>query len=321
MLISISISISIIIAYILDRLIGDPKAIPHPVVLIGNCISKLEKIIRKSGYKNLKMAGLLFPLLIVGGSYLIVSLLSELSKLVHPLLFLFIQIILISTTIATKGLADAALGIYHLLVRKDLEKARFALSMIVGRDTENLDEAEITRGTVETVAENIVDAIISPLFFALIGGAPLAMAYRATNTLDSMIGYKNEKYKDLGWASARLDDILNFIPARITGLLLIVASWLLRLDAKKAFTIIIRDAKLHPSPNSGIPESAVAGALQIQLGGTNYYKGIPSHRAVMGDSYRILQADDILKTVKMMKASANIFVGMILLGVVVGVLL
>lgn len=314
-------SISIIIAYILDRLIGDPKAIPHPVVLIGNCISKLEKIIRKSGYKNLKMAGLLFPLLIVGGSYLIVSLLSELSKLVHPFLFLFIQIILISTTIATKGLADAALGIYHLLVKKDLEKARFALSMIVGRDTENLDEAEITRGTVETVAENIVDAIISPLFFALIGGAPLAMAYRATNTLDSMIGYKNEKYKDLGWASARLDDILNFIPARITGLLLIVASWLLRLDAKKAFTIIIRDAKLHPSPNSGIPESAVAGALQIQLGGTNYYKGIPSHRAVMGDSYRILQADDILKTVKMMKASANIFVGMILLGVVVGVLL
>lgn len=317
----ISISISIIIAYILDRLIGDPKAIPHPVVLIGNCISKLEKIIRKSGFKNLKMAGLLFPLLIVGGSYLIVSLLLELSKLVHPLLFLFIQIILISTTIATKGLADAALGIYQLLVKKDLEKARFALSMIVGRDTKNLDEAEITRGTVETVAENIVDAIISPLFFALIGGAPLAMAYRATNTLDSMIGYKNEKYKDLGWASARLDDILNYIPARITGLLLIVASWLLRLDAKKAFTIIIRDAKLHPSPNSGIPESAVAGALQIQLGGTNYYKGIPSHRAVMGDSYRILQADDILKTVKMMKASANIFVGMILLGVVVGVLL
>lgn len=313
-------SISIIIAYIFDRLIGDPKALPHPVVLIGNCISKLEKLIRKSGFKNLKMAGLLFPLLIVGGTYLIVSLLLELSKLVHPFLFLFIQIILISSTIATKGLADAGLGIYHLLVKKDLEQARYSLSMIVGRDTENLGEVEITRGTVETVAENIVDAIISPLFFALIGGAPLAMAYRATNTLDSMIGYKNEKYKDLGWASARLDDILNFIPARITGLLLIVASLLLRLDAKKALTIIIRDAKLHPSPNSGIPESAVAGALQIQLGGTNYYKGIPSHRAVMGDSHRPLQADDILKTVKMMKTSVNVFIGMILLGVLVGVL-
>lgn len=314
-------SISIIIAYILDRLIGDPKAIPHPVVLIGNSISKLEKIIRKCEFKNLKVAGLLFPLLIVGGTYLIVSLLLELSKLVHPFLFLFIQILLISSTIATKGLADAGLGIYHLLAKKDLEQARFSLSMIVGRDTKNLDEAEITRGTVETVAENIVDAIISPLFFALIGGAPLAMAYRATNTLDSMIGYKNEKYIDLGWASARLDDILNFIPARITGLLLIVASLLLRLDAKTAFTIIMRDAKLHPSPNSGIPESAVAGALQIQLGGTNYYKGIPSHRAVMGDWYRPLQADDILKTVKMMKASVNVFIGMILLGVVVGVLL
>ncbi|KEF38977.1 cobalamin biosynthesis protein CobD [Schinkia azotoformans MEV2011] len=313
-------SISIIIAYIFDRLIGDPKALPHPVVLIGNCISKLEELIRKSGFKNLKMAGLLFPLLIVGGTYLVVSLLLELSKLVHPFLFLFIQIILISSTIATKGLADAGLGIYHLLIKKDLEQARYSLSMIVGRDTENLGEVEITRGTVETVAENIVDAIISPLFFALIGGAPLAMAYRATNTLDSMIGYKNEKYKDLGWASARLDDILNFIPARITGLLLIVASLLLRLDAKKALTIIIRDAKLHPSPNSGIPESAVAGALQIQLGGTNYYKGIPSHRAVMGDSHRPLQADDILKTVKMMKTSVNVFIGMILLGVLVGVL-
>ncbi|MEC1721541.1 adenosylcobinamide-phosphate synthase CbiB [Schinkia azotoformans] len=313
-------SISIIIAYIFDRLIGDPRALPHPVVLIGNCISKLEKIIRKCEFKNLKMAGLLFPLLIVGGTYLIVSLLLELSKLVHPFLFLFIQIILISSTIATKGLADAGLGIYHLLGKKDLEQARYSLSMIVGRDTENLGEVEITRGTVETVAENIVDAIISPLFFALIGGAPLAMAYRATNTLDSMIGYKNEKYKDLGWASARLDDILNFIPARITGLLLIVASLLLRLDAKKALTIIIRDAKLHPSPNSGIPESAVAGALQIQLGGTNYYKGIPSHRAVMGDSHRPLQADDILKTVKMMKTSVNVFIGMILLGVLVGVL-
>ncbi|HHW37361.1 MAG TPA: cobalamin biosynthesis protein CobD [Bacillales bacterium] len=314
-------SISIIIAYILDRLIGDPKAIPHPVVLIGNCISKLEKIIRKSDFKNLKAAGLLFPLLIVGGTYLIVSLLLELSKLVDPILFIFIQIILISSTVATKGLADAGLGIYRLLVKKDMEQARFSLSMIVGRDTKNLDEAEITRGTVETVAENIVDAIISPLFFALIGGAPLAMAYRATNTLDSMIGYKNEKYKDLGWASARLDDILNFIPARITGLLLIVASLLLRLDAKKAFTIIMRDAKLHPSPNSGIPECAVAGALQVQLGGTNYYKGIPSHRAVMGDRYKPLQADDILKTVKMMKASVNVFIGIILLGVVVSVLL
>jgi adenosylcobinamide-phosphate synthase len=278
-------------------------------------------MIRNSSFKNLKLTGLLFPLLIVGGTYLFVALLLELCKLVHPLLFLLFQILLISSTIATKGLADAALSIYHLLVKKDLEQARFCLSMIVGRDTENLNEAEITRGTVETVAENIVDAIISPLFFALIGGAPLAMAYRATNTLDSMIGYKNEKYKDLGWASARFDDILNFIPARITGLLVILASVLLELDAKKAFTIIKRDAKLHPSPNSGIPESAVAGALQIQLGGTNYYKGIASHRAVMGDAYRVLQADDILKTVKMMQASANIFVGMILIGVVVSILI
>lgn len=313
--------ISSIIAYIIDRLIGDLRSIPHPVIIIGKCITLLEKMIRITTIKNLKAVGILFPVIIVGGTFLIVTFLLELLTFIHPLVSILVQILLISTTIATKGLADAALGIHHLLANKNLEQARSSLSMIVGRDTEHLDEGEITRGTIETVAENIVDAIISPLFFALIGGAPLAMAYRATNTLDSMIGYKNDKYKDLGWASARFDDVLNYIPARITGLLLIISSAWLRLDVKNAYKIMKRDAKLHPSPNSGIPESAVAGVLQIQLGGTNYYQGIASNRAKMGDLHRRPIPDDILMTIKLMKVSSSFFIGMILLGVLVGAII
>jgi adenosylcobinamide-phosphate synthase len=180
--------------------------------------------------------------------------------------------------------------------------------MIVGRDTETLDEGEITRGTVETVAENIVDAILSPLFFALIGGAPLAMAYRAANTLDSMVGYKNDKYLDLGWASARFDDIANYIPARLSALFIAIASFLLRLPFRRPLRTAARYARLHPSPNSGFPESAVAGALGVQLGGLNYYKGVASDRARMGEPLQPLMAEHIRSTVRLMYASSALFV-------------
>ncbi|MNI57531.1 cobalamin biosynthesis protein [compost metagenome] len=161
---------------------------------------------------------------------------------------------------------------------------------------------------METVAENIVDAVISPLFYALIGGAPLAMAYRAVNTLDSMVGYKNDKYIHLGWASARLDDVANYIPARLTALMLAAASWCLRLDAGSALRIVRRDASSHPSPNSGYPESAVAGALGIRLGGYNSYHGVMSFRAYMGDNTREMEAEDIPRTAKLMFFVSNSFV-------------
>lgn len=180
--------------------------------------------------------------------------------------------------------------------------------MIVGRDTGHLDSPEIVRGTVETVAENIVDAILSPLFFALLGGAPLAMAYRAVNTLDSMVGYKNDKYRDLGWASARLDDIANYIPARMTALLLTLCAAHLRLDWRRCWHTVCRDARLHPSPNSGYPESAVAGALGIRLGGENVYHGVTSFRAYMGEPLRTMEPEDIIVTSRMMMWSSAIFV-------------
>ncbi|WP_034672089.1 adenosylcobinamide-phosphate synthase CbiB [Ectobacillus panaciterrae] len=303
-------SIYIFTAYIIDRIVGDPRALPHPVVLMGKCISLLEKVIRKFVVKEkaLKLAGLLFPILIAGGTYGIVALLLYTISLVNHWLAVIAEIWLISTTVATKGLGDAGMEVYRHLKNNDLSKARQSLGMIVGRDTEELDEGEISRGAVETVAENIVDAIISPFCYALIGGAPLAMAYRAVNTLDSMIGYKNEKYQNLGWASARFDDLLNYVPARLTALFMLLACWVKRLDVRNAWAMIKRDAKRHPSPNSGIPEAATAGALAIQLGGTNFYNGVASHRAKMGEPNRLIESDDIIRTIEVMRTTSMICV-------------
>ncbi|MCM3409421.1 MULTISPECIES: adenosylcobinamide-phosphate synthase CbiB [Metabacillus] len=301
-------SIMLVFSYLIDRFVGDPRSLPHPVIYIGKGISLLEKLIRKFFHdeRKLKVVGLLFPIVIVGLTYLLTVIILIIAHQINNWLAICIEIWLISTTIATKGLADAGREVYKPLQEKDLPKARKSLGMIVGRDTDFLDENEISRGTIETVAENIVDAIISPLFFALIGGAPLAMAYRAVNTLDSMVGYKNEKYQNLGWASARLDDICNYIPARITAVLILAACWIVRLDIRAAWSSIKNDAKLHPSPNSGIPEAAVAGALGIQLGGTNYYNGMVSHRAKMGVPKRNIEANDILHTIKIMHISSMI---------------
>ncbi|MEH7547378.1 adenosylcobinamide-phosphate synthase CbiB [Neobacillus vireti] len=303
-------AIYIVIAYLIDRIIGDPRSLPHPVVIIGKSISLLEKAIRSIIVKEryLKLAGLLFPLLIAGGSYLIVALLLYGLNQLNHVLAVIAEIWLISTTIATKGLADAGLEVFRHLKNQDIRAARKSLGMIVGRDTENLEESEISRGAVETVAENIVDAIISPLCFALIGGAPLAMLYRAVNTLDSMVGYRNEKYQNLGWASARLDDLLNYLPARLTVGMMLLASWIKRLDIEGAWKMMKRDARLHPSPNSGYPEATIAGALQIQLGGTNYYFGVPSERAKMGEPLRYIEANDIFRTVTIMKTTSTICV-------------
>ncbi|MGF6356629.1 adenosylcobinamide-phosphate synthase [Paenibacillus sp. 4624] len=302
----------IILAYILDRCIGDPRWIPHPVIGMGKGISALERVIRARVHTDmgLKKAGIWFPILIAGGAFAVTWGLLLLLDLIHPILAAAAEIILIATTIASKGLRDAGMEVYRHLKQQDWPGARRSLGMIVGRDTAHLDEPEVVRGTVETVAENIVDAIVSPLFYALIGGAPLAMAYRAVNTLDSMVGYKNDKYLHLGWASARLDDWANWIPARVTALLLIVGAWVLKLDAKGAARMVSRDARLHPSPNSGFPESAVAGALGIRLGGHNVYHGVASFRAYMGEAARPMESEDIVRTTRLMFWSAGAFVSL-----------
>lgn len=303
-------------AFIIDWIIGDPRWIPHPVIGMGKAIKKVENAIRArvTQAAGLKRAGILLPVIVAGGSLLLTWLVLWGLHQVHPWLAWAVEAVLIATTIAIKGLKDAGKEVLGHLRRGDLPEARKSLGMIVGRDTAHLDEPEIVRGTVETVAENIVDAVVSPLFYAIIGGAPLAMAYRAVNTLDSMVGYKNDKYLHLGWASARLDDIANFIPARITAGILVLSAWLLRLDAARAWRIVRRDARRHPSPNSGFPESAVAGALGIRLGGENVYHGVASFRAYMGEALRPMEARDITMTIRLLISVSVIF---ILLGIAV----
>ena len=212
--------------------------------------------------------------------------------------------------IAIKGLKDAAYLVYNPLRKGNLAEARKYTGYIVGRDTDELREEELTRAVVETVAENIVDAVIAPLFYALIGGAPLAMLYRASNTLDSMVGYRNDRYRHFGWASARWDDAMNWIPARLTGLLLILVALLKPgLSAKRAAAAIRRFAHLHPSPNSGIPESAVAGALGIELGGLNVYGGAASERARLGWPLRPRTQRDIVYAVRMLYGVSFVVMG------------
>lgn len=254
------------------------------------------------------LAGIFLAFSVVGGAYFFSWLLIRLAGTVNYWLGMGLSIGLIFSTLAVRSLADAAEEIRRALEDGDLELARQKLSLIVGRDTEGLPQAEIIRGTVETIAENIVDAVVSPLFYAFIGGAPLAMAYRAVNTLDSMVGYRNEKYRFLGWASARLDDIANYIPARITGLFLVVVAAGIRKNWREAWRTMRRDAKVHPSPNAGIPEAAVAGALGIRLGGINYYQGIPSFRGYLGKEVYPLEIHHISETIYLLKLTSAVAV-------------
>lgn len=290
------------LAYLVDLIIGDPSYLPHPVIYIGKAIELLEKLLRATLARiiGLKGAGVILTLIITGGALVGTYGLLVLAARWSALASTALSVWLISTTLAAKSLAKAGMEIFDLLHTGNLSEARRKVGWIVGRDTENLSPEEITRATIETVAENMVDAIIAPLFYAFMGGAPLAMAYRAVNTLDSMVGYKNEKYLKFGWASARLDDLCNLIPSRVTGLLIALGAWLLGFPGRRALKTICRDARKHPSPNSGFPEAGVAGALGIRLGGLNYYGGKASFRAYMGDELRPLEPGDINKTKKLM---------------------
>ncbi|ASS76466.1 cobalamin biosynthesis protein CobD [Tumebacillus algifaecis] len=299
------------LAYLIDLLVGDPRWLPHPVVWMGKAITQLDRLLSKRQRSKWpeRLIGTLFPLVIAGGVFALSYWLLQLLYAIHPWLSIALEIWLISTTIAVKGLADAGRGVYQALKKGDLALARQRLSWIVGRDTEHLDEREIARGGIETVAENIVDAVTAPLFYALLGGAPLALAYRAVNTLDSMVGYKNDKYLHLGWASARLDDIANYIPARLTVPFLVLAAGG---RGKRAWQIARRDASKHPSPNSGWAEAAVAGALGIRLGGENRYHGVPSFRAYLGDPTREITPDHILQTIRMLYVSTALYLAFLL---------
>lgn len=300
-------------ALAVDRIVGDPKRLVHPVVLFGRWIRFFEhRMFVASTARHSFFRGLLLCASTTIGAGAAAWGIVAAAWAVHPWLGYAANTWLISTTIAWKGLRDAGLQVYVPLSEGRLAEARTYTGYIVGRDTRELDEAECSRAAVETVAENTVDAVVSPVVFALLGGAPLAFVYRAANTLDSMVGYRNERYEWFGKASARLDDALNYVPARLTSLLLACAAAVAGRNpgnGVRALRAVAAFARLHPSPNSGIPESAVAGALGIRLGGVNIYNGVPSRRATLGWGKRPLEPKDIERTVALLEWSGALLTG------------
>lgn len=290
---------AIVLAYVIDWLVGDPETWPHPVKGFGKLISILEERLNKG--KHRKWKGLLMVIIIVflvlGFSLLLVLLSYEL----HPVAGMLVEAILIATTVSANSLKKAVIEVYHPLKQQELPRARKKLSYIVGRDTEHLAEDEITRGAVETVAENTSDGVTAPFFWSFIGGSPLALVYRAVNTCDSMVGYQNERYREFGWASARLDDILNWIPSRLTAFIMMVVKRPNHTTFRNARSILFRDVRKHKSPNSGWGEAAAASILGVQLGGTNWYQGEKSVSLKMGDRQVPLQAEHILQVVTLMQ--------------------
>lgn len=307
-----------ITAYLLDIAIGDPKWFPHPVRYIGRGINLLEKISLKIASTPIwkRGAGIITVVIVVLSAYLIAFFLIKAFYSINSLFGEAVSILIAYTTLSVNDLAKEARKVYTRLNEDNLIDARKSVSRIVGRDTENMDERNIIRAAVESVAENTSDGIIAPLFYLAIGGPALALAYKAVNTLDSMIGYKNERYKDFGWAAARLDDAANYIPARITGVLIAISSAIIfrSLSAiHSSLKTMFRDGKNHPSPNSGMTEAAMAGALGVQLGGQSYYFGKLVSKPTIGEPKRQMMSEDIKNSVRIMYAASLLAVLFVLL--------
>jgi len=286
-------------AFGLDLLLGDPRGWPHPVVWIGRLIGRLEAF-WTTLLGRCRLAGVLLTAstLLLAGAAAWGGL--ALAGSVHPWLRGAVALWLAWTCLALRSLHRESLEVVRQLEAGDLEAARRALAMIVGRDTAFLDEAGVLRATIETVAENTSDGVVAPLFYLLLGGPVLAIVYKAASTLDSMVGYRDERYREVGWASARLDDLLNLVPARLTGLLLVLAAAVLRLNAWSALRVMQRDGRKPQSPNAGIPEAAVAGALEIALGGAAVYAGRRVEKPILGDDDRPLTPAAYRDTVRLM---------------------
>ncbi|MDD5475262.1 MAG: adenosylcobinamide-phosphate synthase CbiB, partial [Syntrophales bacterium] len=260
----------IIIAIALDFIMGDPRMLPHPVKLIGRFALFIEMPLRKI-FRNEFLAGAMAVLAVSAATLVFAWSLIHFAGRLHPFAADIVSIVLLYTTFAARDLADHGMAVYRELKNGNLAAARSRVSLLVGRDTENMDEAEVIRATVESVAENSVDGVTAPLLFAVVAGPLGAILYKALNTLDSTFGYKNERYSHFGWTAAKMDDIANFIPSRLTALLVPVGAAFLGLKPMDALRVLVRDRRKHPSPNSGHAEAAVAGALGVQLGGLNYY--------------------------------------------------
>ena len=303
----------LICSFVADLIFGDPEWLPHPVKLMGRLIDFLDRRLQRDANKWMERIKGIFLVLIVAGisayaAYLILESLND----IHPILGNLAWIYLGYTTLSVKDLFLKAREVLKEIKAGSIKEARHKLSQIVGRDTQPLSEEKIISAAVESIAENTNDGIIAPLFYLILSGPVLAIAYKAINTLDSMVGYKNEKYINFGWASARLDDAANFIPARITGILISFSSFVLGKGFRTSFRTMLRDGKKHPSPNSGISEAAMAGALGIRLGGPSTYRGRLSVKAYLGEEIRSI-GPSVMNEALAISFTASVF--MVLLGV------
>lgn len=302
---------AMLVGLMLDLLIGDPEGWPHPVIWIGRFISRTEARLRARG-GNLRRSALwltfstvLISMVVTAAALLALSLMGRIP--------LFVGMSLISwTAISAKCLAKEGRGVAQAL-RISLERGRRQVARIVGRDTAQLNEREIICATVETIAENTTDGVIAPMLYLMLGGPVLAMGFKAASTLDSMVGYLDEKYRDIGWSSAKLDDLLNFLPARICGALMCIAAALCGFDARRAFKVLLRDHANHLSPNCAWSEAAAAGALHVQLGGTHNYFGKPIEKPTIGDDLRPVEAEDILRANRLLYGSALLLTALALI--------
>lgn len=303
------------VAWLLDVMVGDPQHWPHPVRWIGNLITVVQRTVRRHCHSEraLRIGGGVMWLVVVGVTWAVAWGALTAARLIHPWLGGLVEVWMIFTVLAGRCLANAARDVERPLRAGDLAASREKLSWIVGRDTSQLAPQQINRAVVETVAENTVDGIIAPLFFLMLGGAPLAMAYKAVNTLDSMVGYKHEKYWAIGMVSARLDDLANFFPARLSWLLLSAAAFFCRNDGARALRIGWRDRYNHSSPNCAWAEAPVAGALGIRLGGPNDYFGERVEKPWIGDAQREITVNDIPQTIRLMWVASTLALALFML--------
>lgn len=293
----------LIVGFCLDAVLGDPENITHPVVCIGRLISAIEKLFRKvfpDTSAGKRLAGLILWSVVVLISWGIPWAVLKAFGLISPWMRFAAECIMCWQILAARSLEKETMKVYHRLSDGDIPGARKAVSMVVGRDTEKLDGKGITRAAVETVAENTSDGIVAPMLFTAFGGAPLGFLYKAVNTMDSMLGYTEEPFKDIGFVPAKADDVFNYIPARITAMLLLAAGGILRMDVRNGWNIFKRDRSKHASPNAGQTESVCAGLMRIQLGGNAYYHGVLHEKATFGEALREIEIEDIPKACRLM---------------------
>lgn len=294
-------------AFLLDALVGDPYSLPHPIRWMGTLIAKLERLLRPCFPKTPKgerLGGVVEWVLVVGISVICTIFLLTICKRIHFVLWFAFSVVISCYMLAARSLCTESGKVYHALRNGTIEEARYAVSMIVGRDTASLDEAGVARAAVETVAENTSDGVIAPLIFLALFGPVGGVAYKAVNTMDSMLGYHNEKYENWGWFAAKMDDVVNWIPARFSGMMMCAAALLAGLNAKDAWRIFRRDRLNHKSPNSAHTEAACAGALELQLGGSNFYFGQLVIKPTIGDDLRPIETVDILRANQLMYITA-----------------